>query len=409
LRDTPYGAPSSDFTVFELKTGARIGAFRLPSQDTPWINRREFMHRRSDGRLERIDPRTGAPLWTSALTVPDGWLDPPVEDGAHVALTVVPLREDRVHCEGVVAVLDLRTGSVVWERRRSTSHGEPLLFKAALSPSVACVREGATTTAYEVASGRVLWSMPSSVWPMAVGSDFVVLEGDAGHGLQVQQLSDGAVLWTSVPAGRESFCALRGRLVIFEGKDTQWNVSARDARTGVVVWQSPYRTTTPVAVGRDAIYVCTINDHLVALDPDTGREQWSWAIDCSGESLDVAMGAEDDVVVSGAGAVFVRGPVATPVADTVVEGRVTVNDTHTRRAHLRPQAPAAFVEVSGVKAPVSPSGDYLVHVHDRGFLVVQLHGYEGDSIRYGEAGILPRIMLASAPRHRVDIQVYVSP
>lgn len=193
----------------------------------------------TDGRLYRLDLKSGTLAWDKAYETVGAITSAPAVSGRRV---IFQNNENRTYA------LDSATGEYVWDQGRPRP--ESFTIKG----------EGGPT----------------------IGGDTVFAGYEDGF-LAALNLQDGATLWTrSLAADARQFVDVDTRPVVSRGVVYAGcfavGLYALGAKNGEVRWLHRGRGIVSPALGGDTLYVATGDREVHALDPETGALRWKLAL-----------------------------------------------------------------------------------------------------------------------------------
>ncbi|HUG52116.1 MAG TPA: PQQ-binding-like beta-propeller repeat protein [Vicinamibacteria bacterium] len=288
-------------------------------------------------------------------------------------------------------------------------HSSPIVWKDQVFLTTSYDEDGRPAIlAFRRDDGKLLWqafgpdttaeklhrkNSPASATPVTDGRRVYAFFGN--RGLLAVGL-DGKRLWHRSLGTFANYHGTAGspllykdRLILFQDhKGTEGGsafIAAFDAATGRTLWRTERQGTvgwgTPVAVSlgtRDEIVV-NGQHHVIAYDPDTGRERWR----CAGSTSEVI-----PTPVVGHGLVFCSSGRAGPTLAIRPGGSGDVTDTH-------------LVWKASKGSPFVPSpllyGDYLYMVNDMASVATCYRAATGEVVWQGRLGEARREGFSASP------------
>jgi outer membrane protein assembly factor BamB len=226
-----------------------------------------------DGRIQAIDPATGAEQW-SYYSRRCGWSSPALGRGL-VFATFIGDARCSPRLDGEIVALSPRTGHVRWRRVIAKSESSPLLARGTVYFGDASGR----VNALDAATGKTRWSYDTGAAvkaspALAGGRLFVGNYAGAFYALDART---GRVLWQN--GGHGNFYAgasvEAGRVYVGSVDHSVYAFSARSGRqlwsfgTGGYVYASP-------AVWRGIVLVGSYDDTFYAINGATGTLRWDF-------------------------------------------------------------------------------------------------------------------------------------
>lgn len=254
-----------------------------PINSSPALSGAVIVVGSDDGNLSALDRATGSLLWAvptggplrSPPTIVDGVAYFGSDDGRLYAIDVA------THAQRWAPV---QTGGPV-DRAVSTADG--LIFAGSGGAT------NATVDAYDLRTGRPVWSAPQPAGPGQVstssvdgGRVFVAggLDARGAHRLYAFDEHTGALVWPTpfaTPSGADVFVGAVSSGVVY-AVSFDHAVYALDAATGKPVWSRPFvtggRNGSVGAVADGTLYVAADDGWLYAIDATAGTERWRFRV-----------------------------------------------------------------------------------------------------------------------------------
>jgi outer membrane protein assembly factor BamB len=219
-----------------------------PSESSPAIAGTSLLVGDWDGRVWKLDQRTGKVLWSTRL-------GGQVKGGVAVSGNRVFVGDYSGH----VSCLSFATGKVIWTAEAQPRFGSAGRFYATPSVAYGRVYVGATDGkmySYGATSGKLRWSQSTGgyVYSSAAVWHDLVLAGSYSKRFFAFDAATGRVVWSfaadgpisgspTIVAGRVYFATLKG------------TTYALDARTGAKLWTFPDGKYSPVVADADRLYL----------------------------------------------------------------------------------------------------------------------------------------------------------
>ena len=233
-----------------------------------------------DGAVTAYDGLDGKRIWEADTGVP-------IYGGPGVGSGLVVVGGS----DGDVVALAGADGTVVWRARVSSE----VLSAPAVSERIVVVRTtDGKLFGLGTVSGERIWVYDHTVPVLTqrgtgspvIAGEVVIAGFDSGR-LAALSLADGRLAWESriaAPTGRtelERIVDIDADPVVSDGVvyavTVQGPVAALDLHTGRLLWQRDMSSHTGVSSGRSLLYVTDGEDHVWALDRDSG--EWRWRQD----------------------------------------------------------------------------------------------------------------------------------
>ncbi|MDX2165336.1 MAG: outer membrane protein assembly factor BamB [Gammaproteobacteria bacterium] len=190
--------------------------------------------------------------------------------------------------EGGVWALNLNSGKAEWHATLS----DPIVSRPLVSNGKVFVRTlDGTVWALKNVDGSVAWTaaetIPTMVLsggskPVLMGNNIVV--GSSNGKLTAYDAATGTVKWKSVIAEPQGPSDVEKMVdIVADPKLSgsaiyvvtyQGNLSAVNAQTGQVLWQTPVSSYSGLAVSTNAIFVTDAKGRVFAFDRKTGKQIW---------------------------------------------------------------------------------------------------------------------------------------
>ena len=184
------------------------------------------------------------------------------------------------HYETTIGPSNVSTLTLAWHYNAGVVPGTPAVARGSLYVSTIFKVGKDTTSAMDATTGALFWKTTrlqygSPVHGTAYYGGMVYFGTDEGT-LHALDAATGRKVWNAA-VGPPSDAEISAGTVYV--RDGAWGVRALDARTGTLLWKSPFLDigfAAPTVVG-GLVYVGSYNGYVYALDATTGSIVWSYA------------------------------------------------------------------------------------------------------------------------------------
>ena len=243
-----------------------------PTSGTPVIKNRLLIVGDDDGTVVAYDSATGTTRWHRELGL---------TTTASLAAT-----DERVLVgseDGTVHLLDVGSGAEVGV---VATRGPAQRSPAIVDGVVYLAADGGHLTAFEAATGKVLW--PSELGPGEVSSPAVadgalfttvgIRDGTTPYDLVSVNTRDGTIRWrwTAPTINRLFVGAVSGSTVFALSEDGNVYAVDRSTGSGKVFFATQGSLESLATIVGEVLYVSSNDQHVYALDLATGRQLWAF-------------------------------------------------------------------------------------------------------------------------------------